>query len=89
MSKRNSCDTGVLHTKDVKRRVKNEPSTISNPEVIIIKWENGFPIITTDFFIYIQSLKNLFEKNRDENPASQVVQLNHGENFSEDTTEVL
>ena len=37
----------------------------------------------------LQSVKNLFEKNRDGNPASQVVPLNHGEVFSKDTSEVL
>ena len=132
MSKRNACDTGLLHKKTVKRRIKNEllldekvkelrviaanellqsncdalasppthllasssvirslqPSTSSNSEVIIIKWENGFPIIITDNHM-LQSVKNLFYQNRDGNPVSQVVQLNHGEVFSEDTSEVL
>ncbi len=132
MSKRNACDTGLLHKKTVKRRVKNEllmeeklkelrviaanellqsncdalasppthllasssvirspqPSTSSNSEVIIIKWENGFPIIITDNHM-LQSVKNLFYQNRDGNPASQVVKLNIGEVFSEDTSEVL
>ncbi|EFX78727.1 hypothetical protein DAPPUDRAFT_320217 [Daphnia pulex] len=35
-----------------------------------------------------ESAKNLFYQNRDGNPASQVVQLNHGEVFSEDTSEI-
>ncbi|XP_046443957.1 uncharacterized protein LOC124193996 [Daphnia pulex] len=35
-----------------------------------------------------ESFKNLFYQNRDGNPVSQVVQLNHGEVFSEDTSEI-
>jgi hypothetical protein len=37
----------------------------------------------------LQSVKNLFYQNRDGNPASHLVQLNHDEVFSEDTSEVL
>ncbi len=41
----------------------------------------------------MQSVENLFDRNRDGNPTSQVfhpdVQLNHGEVFSENTAEVL
>ena len=37
----------------------------------------------------MQSIKSLFDQNKDGNPASQVVQLNHGEVSSEDTSEVL
>ena len=37
----------------------------------------------------MQSIKSLFDQNKDCNTASQVVQLNHGEVSSEDTSEVL
>jgi len=48
-------------------------------------------IIITDN--HMQSVENLFDRNRDGNPTSQVfhpdIQLNHGEVFSENTAEVL
>ncbi|XP_046443927.1 uncharacterized protein LOC124193984 [Daphnia pulex] len=110
MSQRNACDTGLLHKKTVKRRIKNELlmdekvkelrviaanellqsncDALASPPTHLLASSSVIRSLQPSKSSNSESVKNLFYQNRDGNPVSQVVQLNHGEVFSEDTSEI-